>query len=113
MDEDVQQYVEAIPAEQRPLFDRVQGLILAAFPQARVYLSYKMPTYEVGSRRLHVGAWTHGVSLYGWDADRDGGFVERHPELSSGRGTIRIRPRDAAEISDDELTQLLRGALDE
>jgi hypothetical protein len=38
--------------------------------------------------------------------------VSRHPELSSGKGTIRIRPRDAESISDDELTGLLGGALE-
>ena len=113
MDDDVQQYVEAIPAEQRPLFDRVHGLILASHPDAEVVLSYKMPTYVVGARRLHVAAWAHGVSLYGWDAARDGGFVARHPDLSSGRGTIRLRTRDAAGISDGELTDLIDGALDE
>ena len=29
-------------------------------------LSYHIPTYEVGRRRLYVGVWKHGVSIYGW-----------------------------------------------
>ena len=112
MDEDVQRYVDEIPAEHRPLFDRVHGLILAAHPEVEVRLSYKMPTYQVGARRLYVGAWAHGVSFYGWQADHDGGFTARHPELTSGRGTIRLRPKDAADIPDEELTALIRAALD-
>ena len=75
-------------------------------------LSYGMPAYRVGRRRLNIGVWKHGVSVYGYRADRDGGFVARHPTLSSGKGTIRIRPRDAEEISDDELRALLGGALE-
>jgi hypothetical protein len=59
-----------------------------------------------------VGVSKHGVSIYGYRKDNDGGFVSRHPEFSSGKGTIRIRPRDVESISDDELTGLLGGALE-
>ncbi len=52
------------------------------------------------------------MSVYGWRGDRDGGFVVRHPKLSSGKGTIRIRTTDAEQISDDELRALLGGALE-
>ena len=71
-----------------------------------------MPAYRVGARRLNLGVWKHGVSIYGWRADRDGGFVARHPTLSSGKGTLRISPKEAASISDDELRTLLGGALE-
>lgn len=111
MDADVQKYLAGIPAEHRPLFDRVQRLILELHPEAEVVLSYGMPTYRVGGRRLHVGVWQHGVSLYGWGKDRAAGFLARHPGLLSGKGTIRLRSADAAEVTDDELRDLLRAAL--
>ena len=107
----MQDYVDAVPARTRPLFDRVHRLVLEVSPDADVVLSYKMPTYVVGDRRLHVGAWAHGVSLYGWDAGRDAGFAARHPELDSGKGTLRLTHRAAATISDDELRDLLRAVL--
>jgi uncharacterized protein YdhG (YjbR/CyaY superfamily) len=113
VDQGARDYIDAIAAEQRPLFDRLHGIVLAEHPEAEVSLSYGMPTYSAGRRRLHLGVWKHGVSVYGWRAERDGGFVARHPTLSSGKGTIRIRPRDAEGISDDELRALLGGALDE
>lgn len=112
MDEAVTAYIAAIPAAHRPLFDRLHELILAAYPDAAVVLSYKMPTYKVGSCRLHVGAWKHGVSIYGWQPGRDAGFIARHPELKTSTGTIRLRPEDAAGISDPELRDLVRSALD-
>lgn len=105
-------YIDGIPAEHRPLFDRLHRLILEAHPGAAVVISYRIPTYKVGSRRLHVGAWNHGVSLYGWQQGRDAGFATRHPTLISGRATIRLRPDDAASIPDDELRDLARAALD-
>jgi uncharacterized protein YdhG (YjbR/CyaY superfamily) len=111
MDDAAQDYIDAIPAEHRPLFDRVHRLILEVHPDAEVAISYGIPTYKVDRSRLYVGSWKHGISLYGWGQDRDGGFIDRHPELRTGKGTIRLRLEDAADISDDELRGLARAAL--
>ncbi|HYS30358.1 MAG TPA: DUF1801 domain-containing protein, partial [Candidatus Limnocylindria bacterium] len=62
MDAAVRDYIDAIAPEHRPLFDRLHRLVLEAHPDASVVLSYKIPTYKVGSRRLFLGAWKHGVS---------------------------------------------------
>ena len=111
VDKAVLEYIERIDARHRPLFDRVHELILAAYPQAAVVISYQMPTYRVSRRRLYLGVWQHGISLYGWPQAQDGGFTARHPELRSGKGTIRIRADDAGGITDDELDALVRAAL--
>ena len=112
MDKAVRDYVAGIPAEHRPLFDRLHRLILEEHPEATVVLSYNIPTYKVGRRRLFLGAWKHGVSIYGWDQGRDAGFVARHPKLKTGRGTIQLRPDDAAGVTDDEFRDLVRAALE-
>jgi len=111
VDKAVREYIERIDARHRPLFDRVHELILAAYPEAAVVISYQMPTYRVSRRRLYLGVWQHGISLYGWPQGQDGGFTARHPELRSGKGTIRIRADDAGGITDDELDSLVRAAL--
>ncbi|MGB6580819.1 MAG: DUF1801 domain-containing protein [Streptosporangiaceae bacterium] len=112
MDEAVQIYIDGVDPAYRPLFDRIHRLILAAHPEAAVALSYQIPTYKVGRRRLYVGAWQHGISIYGWQQDRDAGFTARHPELRTSKGTIRLRPQDAAAIADDELLGLVSAALE-
>jgi hypothetical protein len=112
IDKAVLGYIDSIPAEHRPLFDRLHGLILRAQPRVNVVLSYKMPTYKAGGRRLYLAAWQHGVSIYGWRKDEDGGFVSRHPSLKTSTGTIRLRPADADGISDEEFLGLVRAALD-
>ena len=112
MDEAVKSYIDGIDPAYRPLFDRIHRLILAAHPDAAVVLSYQIPTYKVGRRRLYVGAWQHGISIYGWGQDRDGGFIARHPELRTSKGTIKLRPQDAAAIADDELGGLVSAALE-
>ena len=111
MDDAVRGYIDAIAPEHRPLFDRLHRLILEAHPDVDVVLSYQIPTYKVGRRRLYVGAWKHGVSIYGWQQGRDGGFASRHPSLCTGKGTIQLRPEEAAAIPDDELLELARDAL--
>src|SRR5258708_7705871 len=112
MDDAVRGYIEAIAPEHRPLFDRLHRLVLEAHPEAAVALSYQIPTYRVGRRRLFLGAWKHGLSIYGWGQDRDAGFIARHPTLKAGRATIRLRPADAESIADEELRDLVRAALD-
>jgi uncharacterized protein YdhG (YjbR/CyaY superfamily) len=108
----VQDYIGAIAPEHRPLFDRLHALVLEAHPDAAVVLSYHIPTYKVGRRRLFVGVWKHGVSIYGWEQGHDAGFTARHPELKTGKGTIQLRPDDAAGIPDNEFRDLVRAALD-
>ena len=110
MDPALQGYVDAIAPTTRPLLDRVDALVRADFPDVRTVLSYKMPTYVVERRRLHVGAWKHGLSFYGWGDCQDGGFPARHPELSWGRGALFFAPAAAAKMSDEELGNPFVGA---
>jgi uncharacterized protein YdhG (YjbR/CyaY superfamily) len=111
MDDAIQGYVDGIAAEHRALFDRVSGLILGAYPDAVVKLSYGIPSYWVGKRKLYVGVWRHGLSVYGWPQGGEREFMARYPALKTSKGIIQIRPRDATEISDGELLELVHAAL--
>ncbi len=108
MHPEAQAYIDAIPAPHRQLFDRMHRLILEERPEVDVVISYKMPTFVAGEHRLYMATWKHGVSMYGTDPS---GFSERHPELTSGKGTIRLTPAAAEGIADDELRALVRGLL--
>ena len=108
MDDEVLAYVDAIDEANRPLFDRVDRLIREVCPEVDVVLSYKMPTYVCGDQGLHVAAWKHGLSFYGWRSDDNGGFTERHPELVGEKGTLKLPPSAAESIDDDELRDFLR-----
>jgi uncharacterized protein YdhG (YjbR/CyaY superfamily) len=110
MDEAVRRYRDEMDVKYRPVFDRLHQLVAATCPDAEVVLSYGMPTYRIGRARLNIGAWKHGLSLY-VSPTRDGGFSARHPDLATGKGTIRLRPGDAARVPDTEFQDLIRAAL--
>lgn len=113
VDEEVQRYVAGITGAHRALFDRVDGLIRGAYPDAVMKLSYRIPSYWTGRRRrLYVGVWKHGLSVYGWPQGGEADFIARHPALKTSKGTIQIGPRDAEGISDAELLELVHAALD-
>ena len=103
MPPEVQACVDGIPPGHRPLFERLHRLILTAQRGAQVTLSYKMPAYKAGNRRLYAGAWNRGILVCGWQKDRDGGFASRHPSWSPAREpSIRrtaTRPASATRTS--------------
>ncbi|MDQ2956740.1 MAG: DUF1801 domain-containing protein [Actinomycetota bacterium] len=111
MDDAVQRYLDAIAADHRPLFDRLHNLILEEYPAATLALSYRIPCYRAGGGRLYVGVWKHGLSVYGWQQGSEAGFVSRHPELRTSKGTIQLSPEAAAGLPDSELRELVRLAL--
>jgi uncharacterized protein YdhG (YjbR/CyaY superfamily) len=111
MDDEVRRYVEDIAQEFRPIFDRVDRLVSEGFPDAVLGMAYGMPTYSLDRRRLHVGVWKHGLSLYGWGKDRAADLLVRHPHLRTSTGTVRLRPQDDQALSDDDLRQLVAAAL--
>ena len=108
---DVEAYLDAIPPEHRPMWDRVDRLVRSLHPDVEVRITYDMPTFVVGERRLPIGVWKHGLSLYGLHESNDAGFIERHPELSSGRGTVKLPTARADEFTDDELLATLAAVL--
>ena len=105
MDEAVRRYRDEMASEDRPVFDRLHQLIAATCPDAELVLSYGMPAYRIGRRRLSIGAWNHGLSLY-VSPNRDGGDSPcAIPSWPRERGRIRLRRRrdSAARIPDAEL----------
>jgi hypothetical protein len=104
----VEEYVERVAPVYRQRFERIQELILTAHPKAQLRSSENVPTSRVGTRRLDLGVWKHGVSRGGMAAEAGRGFRARHPSLLSVTSTIPIRPHDAEEIS--EIGVLVGGA---
>ncbi len=107
----MQAYLDGIAPEHRPMWDRVERFVREQFPGVELRITYQMPTFVVGERRLPVGVWKHGLSLYGLEAGNDAGLIARRPELSSGRGTVKLPTAQDESFTDAELTATLRAVL--
>ncbi len=109
MDEAVQRYIDAIPAKQRPLFDRLQTLILALYPDAETVLSYQVPTYKARGGRVSLGLWKDGVSLYTTDPQHIEKFRSKHPNIKSGKASLNFRLTD--DLPDQDLRETIDRAI--
>jgi hypothetical protein len=92
MDKATRGQIDGIAPEHRRWFGRLHRLMLEDHPGAAVVFSYQIPAYGVSSRRLCLGAWKHGVSIYGRRRGCGAGFTSRHPGLKAGKRTIQLRP---------------------
>jgi uncharacterized protein YdhG (YjbR/CyaY superfamily) len=110
MDEDVQRYIDSIPAEQRPLFDRLQSLILELYPDAEVVISYQVPTYKARGGRVSLGLWKDGVSLYTTGPEYIEEFRSRHPAVKAGKASLNFKLSD--ELPEEDIRQVIERAIE-
>jgi uncharacterized protein YdhG (YjbR/CyaY superfamily) len=109
LDDDVRRYIDAIPESHRPLFDRLQALILDEVPDARVVISYQIPLYKVGRR--HVGLNPRrpaGVTLTATSPDHIAAFARRHPHFKTNKASIQFDLDD--ELPEDDIREVVRRA---
>ena len=108
-DRAVQEYVDAIPPRDRPLFDRLHALILDLYPEADIVISYQIPTYKARGGRVSLGLWKDGVSLYTTHPDHIGTFKQRHPSIKTGKASLNFRITD--ELPEDDVRDVIRRAI--
>ena len=109
MNAEVQNYIDAVP-EGKPLFDQLQGLILSLYPDAEVAISEQIPTYKVRGRKIGLGYWKRGVSLYlarQHDVDE---FEDEHQAADSGVDCINFKVSDVVPMP--VLKQVIRNAIE-
>jgi uncharacterized protein YdhG (YjbR/CyaY superfamily) len=109
MDEAVRRYVDAIPAEQRSLFDRLQSLILDLYPDAEVVISYQVPTYKARGGRVSLGLWKDGVSLYTTDPRHIEPFKTKHPRVKTGKASLNFKLAD--ELPEQDVREVVERAM--
>ena len=109
MDRAVQRYVDAIPAGQKPLFDRLQSLILELYPDAEIVISYQIPTYKAKGGRVSLGLWKDGVSLYTTDPQYIERFKSKHPTIKTGKASLNFKLTD--KLPEKDLREVINRAI--
>lgn len=79
---------EFTPPEQAE-FERIKKLVLKVVPDAEQVISYGMPTFKYnGKVILHVGAFTHHMSIF--PAGKTDLFIDELKEYKTSKGTIQF-----------------------
>src|SRR5215216_1793984 len=101
MNPDVQRYLDAVSDDRRPLFDRLQALILGLYPKAEVVIWYGMPTFRAKAGWVALANQKNWVSLYTNSPYHIAGFKAKYPKFKTSKACLNFRPDDpfpAAEI---------------
>ena len=94
VNEDVQVYIDKIPEERKPLFNKLMSWILEVYPDAAVTLWYRMPTFKVGRGWVALANQKNYVSLYTNSADHIREFKAKYPVIKTGKACLNLRLND-------------------
>src|SRR5437588_7884565 len=83
----VDEYIGAQAALAQPRLHELRAIIRAAAPQATEVISYGMPTYKLGGRRVHFGAARRHCALYGSAIDL---FANELRDFKTSNGTVQF-----------------------
>ncbi|MDQ6671732.1 MAG: DUF1801 domain-containing protein [Chloroflexota bacterium] len=83
----VDDYIVTQTAEAQPRLRELRAIIRAAVPQATEVISYGMPTYKLGGRRVHFGAAKRHCALYGSATDL---FTNELRDFKTLKGTVQF-----------------------
>jgi uncharacterized protein YdhG (YjbR/CyaY superfamily) len=110
MDEAVQRFIDRVPAEKRPLLDRLHSLILELYPDAEVVISYQVPTYKARGGRVSLGLWQDGVSLYTTGPEYIEEFKSKHPKVKTGKASLNFQL--GKELPERDVRQVIKRAIE-
>ena len=110
VNQELENYFAAVPPRRQAMVEQLHGLILSLYPDARVDLSYRMPTYRVGDGWVAIANQKHYVSLYTCGAQHLADFRAAHPEIPTGKGCINFQPDAALPVA--AVKQVIRHAIE-
>jgi uncharacterized protein YdhG (YjbR/CyaY superfamily) len=89
--QDVDAYIDGAPPAAQPMLRDIRRIVLSSAPSVTEKLSYGMPSYQYGARRLvHFSAAKTHVGVYGL-VHVDGEVPEALAEYLDHRSTLRFR----------------------
>jgi uncharacterized protein YdhG (YjbR/CyaY superfamily) len=99
MDKQVQDYIKKIPKAQRPLFDKLESIILDLYPDADVVLYYNIPTYKSNTGQVSLAVQPKHVGLYTTGAENLVKFKEKYPKMKTGKASVTFTSVDEIPIA--------------
>lgn len=89
----IDEYLAAVPEEQRIALEKLRKTIQAAAPKAVECISYRLPTFRLDGKLLVAfGAAKHHCSFYPMSATAIENHLDELKAYSTSKGTIRFQP---------------------
>ena len=110
MNNDVQDYIESVPEERKPLFNKLVSLILELYPNADVKMWYRMPTFRAKSGWVALANQKYYVSLYTNSAEHIREFKAKYPNIKTGTACLNLKLKDP--IPGDAIKGVIKHAME-
>ena len=94
----IDQYFNNMPEDRRLKAQSVHKLILELFPQSKVNLKYKMPTYEAEKGRQAIGNQKNYWSVYTCCLEKISAYLASNPQVKHGVDCINFRKKDEVDL---------------
>lgn len=108
----VDEYLSALPADQRATLETLRTQLRALLPGATEVISYRLPTFRYRDRMIvSYGASEAHCALYLLSSTLLGPFRERLHGFQTGKGTVRFTPEHP--IPSDLVEALVRAKMAE
>ena len=105
----VDDYLAALPEDQRSALENLRETIKAVAPDAAESISYGIPSFKYKKRPLiHIGAAKHHCAIYGLVPDA---FKDELKQYDTSKGTIRF-PADMP-LPETLVRKLVKARIDE
>lgn len=99
MNRDAKRYFAAVPEDRKPLVEQLHTLIMRLYPNAKIDMSYRMPTYKAKDGWVALANQKRYVSLYTCGAHHLAEFKEKHPGIKTGKACINFRVTDSVPLA--------------
>jgi uncharacterized protein YdhG (YjbR/CyaY superfamily) len=110
LNKEVQDYIDSIPEDRKPLFGKLQYLILERYPNAEVNMWYKMPTFRAKTGWVALANQKHYVSLYTNSAEHIREFKAKYPAIKTGSACLNLRLKDP--VPEDAIKGVIEHAME-
>jgi uncharacterized protein YdhG (YjbR/CyaY superfamily) len=90
--ETVDDYLAALPQNQRRALESLRRTIKSAAPKATEGISYQIPTYKHQGMLVSFAAFKNHLSLFGATSDLRRQFAKQLKDFEQSAGTIRFTP---------------------
>ena len=88
----VEEYLAALPEDQRAALEQLRSVIRAAVPDADEVISYGVPTFKLRRSLVAIGAAKQHCALYVMSPAVIESFADDLAGLDTSKGTIRFTP---------------------